>query len=77
MPTCITDNFSKADWDAGTYELEIRSVEGEIQPSFKPMPEVGMTYKGNKYVANIIFKVKNKKDKYVNLTQQVLITLKL
>ena len=61
MPTCITDNFSKADWDAGTYELEIRSVEGEIQPSFKPMPEVGMTYKGNKYVANIIFKVKNKK----------------
>jgi hypothetical protein len=30
MPTCITDNFSKADWDAGTYELEIRSVEGEI-----------------------------------------------
>jgi hypothetical protein len=25
------------------------------------MPEVGMTYKGNKYVANIIFKVKNKK----------------
>lgn len=61
MPTCITDNFSKDDWDAGTYELEIRSVEGEIQPSFKPMPEVGMTYKGNKYVANIIFKVKNKK----------------
>lgn len=61
MPTCITDNFSKADWDAGTYELEIRSVEGEIQPSFKPMPEVGMTYKGNKYVANIVFKVKNKK----------------
>lgn len=61
MPTCITSNFSKADWDAGTYELEIRSVEGEIQPSFKPMPEVGMTYKGNKYVANIVFKVKNKK----------------
>lgn len=61
MPTCITDNFSKADWEAGTYELEIRSTEGEIQPSFKPMPEVGMTYKGNKYVANIIFKVKNKK----------------
>ena len=61
MPTCITNNFSKTDWDAGTYELEIRSVEGEIQPSFKPMPEVGMTYKGNKYVANIIFKVKNKK----------------
>lgn len=61
MPTCITDNFSKDDWDAGTYELEIRSVEGEIQPSFKPMPEVGMTYKGNKYVANIVFKVKNKK----------------
>ena len=61
IPTCITSNFSKADWDAGTYELEIRSVEGEIQPSFKPMPEVGMTYKGNKYVANIIFKVKNKK----------------
>lgn len=61
MPTCITNNFSKADWDAGTYELEIRSVEGEIQPSFKPMPEVGMTYKGNKYVANIVFKVKNKK----------------
>lgn len=61
IPTCITNNFSKADWDAGTYELEIRSVEGEIQPSFKPMPEVGMTYKGNKYVANIIFKVKNKK----------------
>ena len=61
MPTCITNNFSKADWEAGTYELEIRSVEGEIQPSFKPMPEVGMTYKGNKYVANIIFKVKNKK----------------
>lgn len=61
MPTCITDNFSKDDWDAGTYELEIRSVEGEIQPSFKPMPEVGMTYKGNKYVANIIFRVKNKK----------------
>lgn len=61
MPTCITNNFSKDDWEAGTYELEIRSVEGEIQPSFKPMPEVGMTYKGNKYVANIIFKVKNKK----------------
>lgn len=61
MPTCITSNFSKADWEAGTYELEIRSTEGEIQPSFKPMPEVGMTYKGNKYVANIIFKVKNKK----------------
>lgn len=61
MPTCITSNFSKADWDAGTYELEIRSTEGEIQPSFKPMPEVGMTYKGNKYVANIVFKVKNKK----------------
>lgn len=61
MPTCITNNFSKADWDAGTYELEIRSVEGEIQPSFKPMPEVGMAYKGDKYVANIIFKVKNKK----------------
>lgn len=61
MPTCITDNFSKDDWDAGTYELEIRSVEGEIQPSFKPMPEVGMTYKGNKYIANIVFKVKNKK----------------
>lgn len=61
MPTCITNNFSKADWEAGTYELEIRSIEGEIQPSFKPMPEVGMTYKGNKYVANIIFKVKNKK----------------
>ena len=61
MPTCITNNFRKDDWDAGTYELEIRSVEGEIQPSFKPMPEVGMTYKGNKYVANIIFKVKNKK----------------
>lgn len=61
MPTCITSNFSKADWDAGTYELEIRSVEGEIQPSFKPMPEVGMTYKGNKYIANIVFKVKNKK----------------
>lgn len=63
MPTCITSNFSKDDWEAGTYELEIRSVEGEIQPSFKPMPEVGMTYKGNKYVANIIFKVKNKKGK--------------
>ena len=61
MPTCITNNFSKDNWEAGTYELEIRSVEGEIQPSFKPMPEVGMTYKGNKYVANIIFKVKNKK----------------
>lgn len=61
IPTCITSNFSKADWDAGTYELEIRSTEGEIQPSFKPMPEVGMTYKGNKYVANIVFKVKNKK----------------
>lgn len=63
LPTCITNNFSKDDWEAGTYELEIRSVEGEIQPSFKPMPEVGMTYKGNKYVANIIFKVKNKKGK--------------
>lgn len=63
MPTCITNNFSKDDWKAGTYELEIRSVEGEIQPSFKPMPEVGMTYKGNKYVANIIFRVKNKKGK--------------
>ena len=63
MPTCIINNFSKDDWEAGTYELEIRSVEGEIQPSFKPMPEVGMTYKGNKYVANIIFKVKNKKGK--------------
>ena len=63
IPTCITNNFSKTDWDSGTYELEIRSVEGEIQPSFKPMPEVGMTYKGNKYVANIIFKVKNKKGK--------------
>lgn len=61
MPTCVTSNFSKADWEAGTYELEIRSTDGEIQPSFKPMPEVGMTYKGNKYVANIIFKVKNKK----------------
>ena len=61
MPTCITSNFSKADWEAGTYELEIRSTDGEVQPSFKPMPEVGMTYKGNKYVANIIFKVKNKK----------------
>lgn len=61
MPTCITSNFSKADWEAGTYELEIRSTEGEIQPSFKPMPEIGMTYKGNKYVANIVFKVKNKK----------------
>lgn len=61
MPTCITNNFRKDDWDAGTYELEIRSVEGEIQPSFKPMPEVGMTYKGNKYIANIVFKVKNKK----------------
>lgn len=61
MPTCITNNFSKAGWEAGTYELEIRSTDGEIQPSFKPMPEVGMTYKGNKYVANIIFKVKNKK----------------
>lgn len=63
MPTCITNNFSKDDWKEGNYELEIRSVEGEIQPSFKPMPEVGMTYKGNKYVANIIFKVKNKKGK--------------
>lgn len=61
LPTCITSNFSKVDWEAGTYELEIRPVDGEVQPLFAPMKEMGMTYKGNKYIANIIFKVKNKK----------------
>lgn len=63
VPSCISTHFNKSDWEQGTYKVEIRSTDGEIQPLFKPMPGIGNEYEGKKYIVNIVFEVKNKKGK--------------
>lgn len=62
LPSTITSNFNQADWEAGTYELEFRNVtEQDVLPIHNTLPESGFEYKGQKLIANIVFKVKNKR----------------
>lgn len=62
LPKEITDNFTQKDWEAGSYELEFRQVsDTDVLPLHSAFKEVGMEYNGKKFIANIVFKVVNKR----------------
>ena len=64
FPSIILQNFNKQDWEAGTYELEFRTPTSlDVPPVHGNMQEVGMDYHGQKIIANVVFKVKNKEGK--------------
>lgn len=62
LPVTITRNFNKADWENGTYELEFRAPnEQDIVPVHGNLREAGFDYNGQRIIANIIFKVRDKR----------------
>nr|DAF63667.1 MAG TPA: Helicase [Podoviridae sp. ctz6O13] len=64
FPNIIMQNFNKEDWEAGTYELEFRTPSSQdVPPVHGNLQEVGMDYNGQKIIANVVFKVKNKEGK--------------
>lgn len=60
LPSIIRTKFNKQDWENGTYEIEIRNPEGEVLPLSPSMKEIGFDYNGNKYIVDLVFKVKDK-----------------
>lgn len=60
LPTTITSNFEEADWKNGKYILEIREATGNEVLPIHGFKEAGMEYNGKRYIANIVFQVKNK-----------------
>lgn len=55
----LAKRFKKEDWEAGKVKLEIREAD-ETLPVFAPMHEVGMEYNGKRYIADLVYEVKNK-----------------
>lgn len=61
FPSIIKDNFEKAKWENGTFELEFREVSDiDVNPIHSRFKEVGMTYNGKTFIASIVFKVENR-----------------
>lgn len=62
LPVTITRNFNKTDWENGTYELEFRTPTAQdVTPVHGNLKEAGFEYNGQKLIANIVFKVKDKR----------------
>lgn len=62
LPATIVNNFNKTDWESGTYELEFREpTSQDVTPVHGNLKEVGFDFNGKRLIANIIFKVKDKK----------------
>ena len=65
LPKYIRDRFNQTDWEAGTYEVEFRTPDAQdIRPLHSPFSEAGFDYKGQRIIANVVFKVKNKKGQW-------------
>ena len=62
IPEDIRTKFNVDDWKKGTIEVEFRPIDNEVKPLGSSLPDIGMEYKGNKFIANIVFKVKDKED---------------
>lgn len=60
LPTEIRSRFNEKDWNNGTYEIEFRPIDNEVQAIGSSMSNIGMDYEGSKFIANIVFKVKDK-----------------
>ena len=60
----LAKRFKKEDWEAGKVKLEIREAN-ETLPIFASMQEVGMEYNGKRYIADLVYEVKNKDGKTV------------
>lgn len=65
LPSFIVNNFNQSDWENGTFEIEFRGVSSnDTQPvwgRFRRSGDAGFEYGGVRLIANIVFKVKNKK----------------
>ena len=62
MPAVITRNFNQKDWENGVYELEFRTpTSQDITPIHGSFNQAGFDYKGQRIIANIVFKVKDKR----------------
>nr|DAU84779.1 MAG TPA: REGULATOR OF NONSENSE TRANSCRIPTS 1 MEDIATED DECAY, ZINC-FINGER, ATP-BINDING [Caudoviricetes sp.] len=62
LPNTIVQNFNQDDWENGTYELEFRNpTSQDIVPVHGNLTESGFEYNGQRLIANIIFKVKDKR----------------
>lgn len=62
LPVTITRNFNKTDWENGTYELEFRTpTDQDVIPLHGNFREAGFEYNGQRIIADIIFKVKDKR----------------
>lgn len=60
VPEEIRKRFKKEDWVQGIFELEFRPSDNEVAPIGSSMTKIGMNYKGSTFIANIVFKVKDK-----------------
>lgn len=60
----VASLFNKKDWEDGRVKLEIREAN-ETQPLYSTFDGVGEDYKGHKYIADLVFQVKDKKGRDV------------
>lgn len=64
LPDCMMSNFNEADWENGTYELEFREADSnDVLPIWAGYGslEAGVLKGGKRMIANVVFKVKNKR----------------
>ena len=61
LPREIRNKFDKRNWEEGTLEIEIREPNSsDITHLNAKYDEPGFDYKGKRYIANVIFRVKNR-----------------
>jgi hypothetical protein len=66
LPREIRNKFDKRSWETGTLEIEIREPNSsDLTHLNAKYDESGFEYKGKRYIANVVFKVKNRSGKEV------------
>ena len=66
LPVIIRNKFNKRSWEEGTLEIEIREPSSsDVTHLNAKYDEPGFEYKGKRYIANVVFKVKNRHGKEV------------
>lgn len=66
LPREIRNKFDKRNWEEGTLEIEIREPSSsDITHLNAKYNEPGFDYKGKRYIANVVFKVKNREGQQV------------
>ncbi len=61
LPREIRNKFDKRNWEEGTLEIEIREPNSsDITHLNAKYDEPGFDYKGKRYIANVVFRVKNR-----------------